>query len=256
MAAGVLPIFEHIADRQLAQAASEPFLERDNYTLVPTTPSVNEIQPISVGVAYLEDEVFRYGFALSSAVSRPLHEADVFMNAYDAQIGGLHRKMTDVKRKLPESIPFFLEEAAALLDKTKSDKLSAIAMFAILKATQSSDTNQVLVFSRRVAEEMPLEKRGMLMKTMHDPARIEGVKDLISEFIESPDEAIAYTNRRITKNTLPENYAVVHRALTHYLPIPSQARKHIADEERVGAFFSLPRKERRKLLTIERKQAG
>jgi hypothetical protein len=140
---------------------------------------------------------------------------------------------------------------------TKSSKaeLSTLAAFAILEGGKTS-ADSVLIFTKIAGDEMPLENREQALKVINDPTSLKKVRSMIEGKVSSPDEAIAFTNHRVMTNASPANYAIIERAITRYLPLPSQVRIEFSKDERVGDFFLLSRKERRKRLTAERKQAS
>ena len=251
----VLPSFSHAADSELACAASEPFLNKSEFIFLSSQPLEDRATPVSAGTAYLSEDGPRYGFMLGNNVEQPLREVELFMSAYDSRIGALHRKIARVTKQLPEAIPGFEKEAERLVAKSSKAGLSTLAAFAILEGGKTS-ADSILVFTKVAGDELPLENRERAQKVISDPLSLIRVRSMIEGLVTSPDAAIAYTNHRIMTNASPSNYAIIERAITRYLPPSDQAKLEFSKDERIGDFFSLSRKERRKRLATERKQAG
>jgi hypothetical protein len=249
----VLPIFDHVTDHELAQAASEPFLRRDQFVFESPTPSTEGDLPVSVGVAYLSVKTPKYGFVLSGEVHQPLQAAEFFIGAYDLFVGSLHKRVREIQQKIPIASQVHRDESVTLLEKTRQQRVRVLAMFAILQTSEGLGFNNALIFPKKAAEEIPLEQREQHMRIAGDSKQLDAVKKTVGEHVEHPDAVVNRTYQRIATNAISADHGALKRASTYYFPTPEKAKAYTSAEERIGDFFALPRKERRARLTSERK---
>lgn len=254
MAENILPAFNHIQDLGFAEAASEPFLKRDEYDFITPTPLGDIYVPSSAGVAYITEDGPRYDFVLSITVTEPLRETNFFIEAYDLFIGSLHHRIEDINQSLPGAEMVFSNEALSLLSKTREARLRVIAGFAILKTQEQHGLNNAIIIPKNAASEMALEIRQRHMSAIEDPDFRNKTRSLLAGHIPDPDRAIYDMDRRIKTNEIAKSHGSVLRACTYFLPETNDAKESTSAEDRVGNFFQLSRKDRRNLLTKERKR--
>jgi hypothetical protein len=248
MASEILPVFQHINDPQAAEALSEPFIKPRKY-MVQTSSEELSLNPLIAGVTYIQEgNRIEAVIAAVPDLTKPYTAIQAFADHYEQSVGHYHRDRDLMFGRIPESArignAYHIQRA---IEITREDKLRTVAGFAIFGAQEISGG---FFMSKRAAIEIPLEGREYGIEHMNKPET--GQFALMREIVEgATGEPVSF--RGIMQNS-PRNQRFGMFVGALFMPELEIAKKRLAEDERAGYYFSLPRTERRKLLTKERKQ--
>ncbi len=249
----VLPIFEHIENRQAAEALSEPFVSSEKY-LALSVLNLSGLDPVAVGAAYITDEEnIAYAFAMAGTVKRPYASATVFLEDYGTTVGRFHRRREEMNQLSPMAVMGNEDVVRDVANKTAADQLRTIAAFATFTFLNEHDHTSGLIVAKKATEEVPLDGRDHLL-ALKDDAEAPDMAILDAEYaragisraqVERMQQGVLHNSR--------SNQEFGAYACALHLPALREASKQTAMDPAVGNYFSLPRKVRRDLARQERK---
>lgn len=241
-----------LTDRPAAEALSEPFFQTEKYT-VQTASDQLDLNPAATGVAYLAGETddVSYAFAVAPGLARPYTCINEFITGYERTVGTYHGHNRLQWKKMPESAAigdvYHREKAIA---KTRADGLRTVAGFAILVSDDGSRLDSGFFVSSKAAVEIPLEGREYALHHMRRPetGQFQFMEEIVGE---ATGEEKVSIDGIVQNGSSNQRFGMYVGALL--MPEISYARKLLSEDDRVSYLLSLSRKERRKLITRERK---
>lgn len=246
----ILSIFEHLPDRQAAEAFSEPHLRPYDFKIGtmrqdPDKPFPPEkVVPTGTVAAYFDDRgVLRRQATLIPPSADDTYTlpnvAERFISDYRDHIGGWHEV---AERAHPVAMAKIGEFALSAAEKARRAGLRTVAAFSIYSAINSESHYTGMLVPRRTFVEMPLESRDEWVRmsaALHKDTGLR-LQDVVPE-----EEARAM--RRILSND-PRHGSLAFFAAAQHLPESDaieQVIRHAANQYAPSRPSKLVRPERR-----------